>query len=207
MDDMNQSIDSTCAELEPVLVDFVDGALGPRDAARVKEHCSSCSDCAGAVDALREIPSRLLEERPSPASWEAQRQRIMEQIDEIQREDAARREGFDLRVILPLAAAVLIALAGIVSLQSVGRDVPGAMPARAALLFAMEDPAVRMELFETLGEPLLLSEPASIEDRSDVAGNGWPADGFLGEVEPPLRDLDEDEAAELEQILGVEMTV
>jgi hypothetical protein len=71
----------------------------------------------------------------------------------------------------------------------------------------MEDPAVRVELGETLGEPFLFSEPASIEEPSGAAGEGWPADDLFGEVGPALRDLDEDEAAELEKLLGIELTV
>lgn len=204
---MNEPIDAMCAALEPVLVDYVDGTLGPREAKRLQEHCASCADCAAALDALREIPGKLLEKPIPPVSWEAQRQRIMEQIDGIQRAESARREGFDLRVVLPLAAAALIALAGVVSLQSVGRDVSGTAPARAALLFAMEDPEARGELSETLGEPLLLAEPVTLEDRRSVAGSGWLTDELAGEIGPPLDDLNDDETAELEQILGIEMSV
>ncbi len=202
----------TCNDVEDLLVDYVDGVLSASLVDWVELHCASCRECGAVVLALREVPARLRAEADAsatectPAFWEGQRQSILARIGEIEKEESARNRGFDVRILLPLAAALLIALAGIVSLQSLGGGRSGTRPARAALGLSMEDPVVTAELADALGEPLVFSDRAWSEVEIQWDGGPWHGRGLL-DTPPALEDLDETEIVDLEEILGVEIDV
>lgn len=193
---------SACEQLQELVVDYADGTLDAESAAVVEGHCAACEICSQSLAALREIPSLLRGGAEPPAvSWEAQRARIMAVIDGIAEADAARTRGFDVRLLLPLAAAVVIAFAGVISLRSGGVDGSGAQPARAALRLAMEDPLMTAEISDLLGEPLVFSAPLWSEQEVVVSGDPW-IDPGAARTAPTLEELSDEELLEVERMLG-----
>jgi anti-sigma factor RsiW len=58
-----------CSSFEPLLDEYVDGALAPRDHALVAAHVAGCPNCAGLLEELRVIDALLLTPRtldPAP---------------------------------------------------------------------------------------------------------------------------------------------
>lgn len=188
-----------CDAFAETLVDFADGTLDVERAAAVEAHCASCPSCRDGLAALREIP-RLLRGADAAAEpvvdWTGQRERILDAIDEIVAAENERRRGFDVRLWLPLAAALVIGLAGLMSLRT--DDGAGVGPARVGLAMAISDPESFAEISETLGEPVLLSE--ALWANQFAAESTHPVGG------PPSSDLDslsDEEIDEVEQLLGV----
>jgi len=56
-----------CAQIHPNLPVFVVGGLEPEEAAEVKDHLASCSDCRRELEELRKV-NRALEAAPPPAN-------------------------------------------------------------------------------------------------------------------------------------------
>jgi anti-sigma factor RsiW len=61
----------TCAEVVDPLTEYLEGALAPREHARVEEHLATCPDCVAYVEQMRttiQLAGRLREEdAPEPA--------------------------------------------------------------------------------------------------------------------------------------------
>lgn len=192
---------SECESFQELLVDYAAGTVAAADAARVEGHCASCAECAKALAALREVPLRLrgAGEPPAP-DWALQRARILAAVDDIAAASAAASRGVDARLLLPVAAALVIAVAGVLSLRS--SEGANARPARVALQLVMEDPVVVAELSEVLGEPVLMSAPLWDEQGEIPSGNSWVDGGSAGEP-PSLDELGEQELLEIERMLGV----
>ncbi len=58
-----------CSSFEPLLDEYVDGALAPRDHALLAAHVAGCANCAGLLEELRVIDALLLTPRslePAP---------------------------------------------------------------------------------------------------------------------------------------------
>ncbi len=141
------------------MVDYVDGSLTDSVAELVELHCRDCAVCADALVALREVPGMLRAEiAPLPEQLLRQRTEILSAVDELIRAESDRPGGFDVRILLPIAAALVIALAGLISLRSGRHPSDGVALARAAFLFEMEDPQSAAAMSEILGVPLVLSE-------------------------------------------------
>ncbi len=212
---MSEALGPSCPEMEELLVDYVDGSIGRSAASRVEEHCSSCASCSEAVAALRDIPEMLRAEAEqagaaagleNPEFWTDQRREVLARIGEIEQAEAARTQGFDARLLLPLAAAVAIAIAGVISLQSLGGGPTGTRPARAALGLAMEDPFVVAELSDALGEPLMFSDAVWGDEALVDNGEQWSGRDLM-DTEPALEDLDEAGLEEVEVLLGTDWSV
>jgi len=92
-----------------------------------------------------------------PESGRELREAILRGVDRQIAFEKERASGFDPRILWPIAIALLIAIAGMLSLRSIDFGASGVQPARAAFLLAIEDPEIRMEVAEYLGEPLFLS--------------------------------------------------
>lgn len=184
---------TTCEDAAPLLVDLADGALDAVPAEQVRLHCARCGECRDTLAALRELPELLRgEEELSAAAWARQRDSILATYDSMRAAEREERRGFDSRIFLPIAAAALIALAGIVSLRSdpVGGN---AQPARAAFVLALGDLEVAADLADVLGEPWFDGDVPWAWDRvaDDVAGL-WllpTADG-LGDLVDETNDLE-----------------
>jgi anti-sigma-K factor RskA len=119
----------SCAEVHPNLATFVLDGLEPEEAAEVQRHLASCPRCQDEVRELRKV-NRALEAAPPPAdppsylkdgilSRVRAEQRSVSEIEEPQgssfedRAGSSRTSRFnrlkDLRVVLPSAAAVIVA--------------------------------------------------------------------------------------------------
>lgn len=84
--------------------------------------------------------------------------RVMDAVAAIVAAEEERARGFDSRMLLPIAVAAVICIAGVVTLWPRARGGAHVRPARAALFMDLEDPRVYAELAELVGEPLVFSE-------------------------------------------------
>jgi anti-sigma-K factor RskA len=116
----------SCAEVHPNLAAFVLDGLEPEEAAEVQRHLASCPRCQDEVRELRKV-NRALEAAPPPAdppnylkdgilSRVRAEQLSVSEMEEPQgsyRAGSSRTSRFnrlkDLRVVLPSAAAVIVA--------------------------------------------------------------------------------------------------
>lgn len=116
----------------------------------------------------RETSLPLVASAPSgQGASQAAHARVMAGVAAIVAAEEEMARGFDSRMILPLAVAAAICMAGIVTLWPRARGGTHVRPARAALRMELEDPRVYAEMAELVGEPLVFSERlwATIEDR------------------------------------------
>jgi len=109
----------SCKEIEKLLNDYIDATLVDDERVRVEEHVQRCSACAEMLDTMRRAAEAVsgLEKRSAPRDFTAA---LMEQIGKPARQPepvrpAASRTSILLRVGLPLAAAVVLALSFYVS--------------------------------------------------------------------------------------------
>lgn len=104
----------SCKTIENLLSEYIDGTLPEKERIHVEDHVRRCSACAAALDTVRSAAQAVsrLERKTAPADFCAD---LMERIEKSS-EGAApvlpapRRSPVSLRVILPLAAAVIVAL-------------------------------------------------------------------------------------------------
>lgn len=159
-----------CDQVAPLLVDLVEDRLDARQAERVRAHCAQCADCRAMAAALREIPAALrAEDDLAPEAWLRRRDAIVAAFEAMVTADRASRSGFDARLLLPVAAAVLIGLAGVISLRSDPLGSGHTRPARAAFVLALNEPQLVAELAEILGE----TDPWPAQAwQLDAAGDG-----------------------------------
>ena len=193
--------DESCRRLEALLVDYVDGNVGDAERDLVDAHCAECPSCTESLVALREIPSLLLAEQDGevgPDHWVRQRSEILAAVEEVL--EAARPRGFDYRLLLPVAAALLIGLAGLLSLRRPGDDVSVAHVARAAFEIEIADPLVQAEVLDVVGLPIHFSETLWDEAAESDAENGDQSDDPSERLD--LGDLEDDEVDEIEDLLG-----
>ena len=203
--------DMDCSAIQELLVDCVDGEVAADLRDQVDRHCAACEECSVVLAALREIPALLRQDATaatpraelSGERWRWQHAEIMKAIDSYADEQVARRSGFDVRILLPLAAALIIAVAGILSLQSLRRGGEGMMMARAALSIEVEDPLALAEVSEVLGEPLFLWDVLwdSADERALESGLDFGV--ATSEESYSIEDLSEEEVVELEEMLGI----
>lgn len=162
------------------------------------------NDCRGLGRHVQRLPPRqrsvlaLLRgaDDQSVDAWARQSDSILAAYDSIRSAEVEKRRGLDPRALLPIAAAVLIAVAGGISLRSdpVGGN---AQPARAAFVLALGEPEVAASVAEMLGEPWFDGDVAWLLDpaEDDDAGR-WllpPAAGLIG-FEGDVQDLESFEA-------------
>ena len=63
-----------CSKAHKLIGDYLDGALGPEEQARLREHLDSCKDCRGLLKDFEEIledAKGLPRHEPSNRVWEA----------------------------------------------------------------------------------------------------------------------------------------
>jgi anti-sigma-K factor RskA len=111
-----------CAEIHPNLPAFVLGGLEPEEAAEVKDHLASCSDCRRELEELRTV-NRALEAAPPPAnppshlkdeilSQVRAEQRYLSSEDESsvaeERASSTSARSKNLRIVLSSAAAAAV---------------------------------------------------------------------------------------------------
>jgi anti-sigma factor RsiW len=189
-----------CRQLAAALVDYADGVLASAERERVERHLAQCADCSAAVAALREAPALLRRdsEAANDAFWDAQRERIMQQIDAPPPRTREPQRGFDWRLALPVAAAAVIALAGYLSLR------PPSAPGAAVLdtlspddLVALVEVAGSIVPAQDMLPDSALSAQAALDGALDAGwirtdDAGWDDDndsqegpGTPGLVSPP----------------------
>jgi anti-sigma-K factor RskA len=111
-----------CAEIHPSLAAFVLGGLEPEEAAEVKRHLASCSDCRRELEELRKV-NRALDAAPPPADPPSYlKDEILSQVRAEERYPSTEKESSvaeerpsstttrskNLRIILPSAAAAAV---------------------------------------------------------------------------------------------------
>jgi anti-sigma-K factor RskA len=111
-----------CAQIHPNLPAFVLGGLEPEEAAEVKDHLASCSDCRRELEELRKV-NRALEAAPPPAnppshlkdeilSQVRAEQRYLSSEDESsvaeERASSTSARSKNLRIVLSSAAAAAV---------------------------------------------------------------------------------------------------
>ena len=111
-----------CAEIHPNLPAFVLGGLEPEEAAEVKDHLASCSDCRRELEELRKV-NRALEAAPPPANPPSHlkdeilskvraEQRYLSSEDESsvaeERASSTSARSKNLRIVLSSAAAAAV---------------------------------------------------------------------------------------------------
>jgi len=111
-----------CAQIHPNLPVFVVGGLEPEEAAEVKDHLASCSDCRRELEELRKV-NRALEAAPPPAnppshlkdeilSQVRAEQRYLSSEDESsvaeERASSTSARSKNLRIVLSSAAAAAV---------------------------------------------------------------------------------------------------
>lgn len=196
------------------MVDYVDGSLADSDARLVESHCRDCAGCADALVALREVPGLLCAEvAPSPELLMRQRKEILSAVEGLIRAESGRTDGFDFRILLPVAAALVIALAGLISLRPGWYPEDGVGLARAAFLFEMEDPQSAAAMSEILGVPLVLSERfwrgvVDADLSAPLAVGGMSLGSSSAHDDPSGDDssdddLSDDDFMEIEELLGM----
>jgi anti-sigma-K factor RskA len=117
-----------CAEIHPSLAAFVLGGLEPEEAAEVKRHLASCSDCRRELEELRKV-NRALDAAPPPADPPSYlKDEILSQVRAEERYPSTEKESSvaeerasstttrskNLRIILPSAAAAAAVVAVVV---------------------------------------------------------------------------------------------
>lgn len=193
-----------CRRLAATLVDYNEGVLAAAQRGRVERHVADCARCAAAVAALAAVPALL---RPGTvarddAFWAAQRQRVMQAIripaegeEEEEEEDSAPR-GYDWRLAMPVAVAVVIALAGYLSLR------PPSVPGRVVLdALSREDLTA---LTEVSGGMVAAPDPVSevAADPGDALDGAVEAGWIRVEPAPAWADLDDEDLEALRGITG-----
>jgi len=111
-----------CAQIHPNLPVFVVGGLEPEEAAEVKDHLASCSDCRRELEELRKV-NRALEAAPPPANPPSHlkdeilskvraEQRYLSSEDESsvaeERASSTSARSKNLRIVLSSAAAAAV---------------------------------------------------------------------------------------------------
>lgn len=107
-----------CGSFEPLVAGYVDGELGPADLGRVQVHLATCASCRSLAEAERQVREQLrakahLLREEAPASLRAsltRRQTVVPFARRPERSPAWRW------IPLPAAAALVIALSGIVAI-------------------------------------------------------------------------------------------
>lgn len=189
---------SPCEDLAASLVDYVDGSLPAAARASVAEHLAGCSDCAATHAALIDLPPRLRVggAEPDDRMWAAQRQRIMQRIEEAETAAERAASGFDWRLVMPIAAALVIALAGYLSLR------PPSTPGTVVLdALAPDDLAALIEVAGDLvpADDLL---PDVQTDTTEVVEGAIEVEWIRADDLPGWGSLDDDDLDDLHDMLG-----
>lgn len=191
-----------CRRLAPALVDYSEGGLSPGERHEVERHLADCPRCAATAAALADAPAVTAGPLVvgDESFWVAQRQRIMQAIAAAEASTApAPLRGFDWRLALPVAAALLIAIAGYLSLR------PPAVPGEVALdALPSGDLAELVEVAGALIPEDQLLPDLHVGTTPVVAGAvdaGWvPADDLPGSS--AWGELDDNDLDALNGMLG-----
>jgi hypothetical protein len=187
-----------CDGFAAVLVDYAAQTLPDAERALVEAHVAKCADCAAALAALSEVPAllRTPAAQRDEAFWVAQRQSIMERLDAVDASIASSPQGFDWRLMLPIAAAVVIALAGYLSLR------PPAVPGTVVLdALSSDDLSALVEVAADIvpADELL---PDVQADANEAAEGAIEVEWIGADDIPTWGGLDDDDLEELHSILG-----
>jgi anti-sigma factor RsiW len=188
-----------CRRLEAALVDYSEGMLAGAERERVERHAAGCARCAAALAALVDVPA-LFEPAAalrSDAFWVGQRQRVMRAIREpVAPAEELQPRGFDWRLAMPVAVALVVALAGYLSLR------PPSVPGEAVLdALSPEDLAALTEVSGGIvAAPDLVPEVAA--DPSEALEGAVEAGWIRIEPPPAWADLDDEDLDELRGITG-----
>jgi len=194
-----------CRRWDAVLVDYADGALEADVRAQVERHLQTCQRCTAALAALTGVSAAL---REAPVArhesfWIAQRQATMRSINAIDTAGAEQDEleersgwGFDLRLALPFAVAMVIALAGYLSLR------PPAKPGEMAInTLPLEDLTVLSEVTEETVGPSDGVLELNVDAEGAAAG-AFEAGWVHVDQAPGWGELDDDDLDTLNGILS-----
>jgi len=170
---------SACRGFRDLLSAQVDGALAPKEAARLKEHLGQCPACARALEELKETVARIRSLEPvEPPPWLTER--ILARV---------RTPGVWRRRILPLArrpqlqaaALVLICFTGLLILRDTGAQKVPLAPAQpeppAVTETPQEPPAPRRA--EPRRQGKAKEAPPSREKAAPPAAEAMPAPTML----------------------------
>ena len=191
-----------CRRWNGALVDYADGALEADVRAQVERHLATCERCTAALAALTGVSAALREASVArdESFWIAQRQATMRSINAAgaEREELEERagRGFDLRVALPFAVAVVIALAGYLSLR------PPAKPGEMAInTLPLEDLTVLSEVTEETVGPSDGVLELNVDAEGAAAG-AFEAGWVHVDQAPGWGELDDDDLDTLNGILS-----
>jgi hypothetical protein len=168
--------------------------------ARVERHVAGCAKCAATLAAFADLPALLTPATGlrDDAFWAAQRQRVMQaiRVPLAAAEERSPMRGFDWRLAMPVAVAVVVALAGYLSLRA--PSVPGEV-----VLDALS-PEDLTALTEVSGGIVALPDPVpDVAAEPNQALDGAVEAGWIRiEPAPAWADLDDEDLEELQGITG-----
>jgi hypothetical protein len=191
--------DWRCRRLAPRLVDLAAGDLPPRYRLRVERHVAGCAQCREALSAMRAAPEalRAVASADEPqVDWERHRRDIMRAIRTLPEPRIDRLRAFEWRLALPVAAALLIAFAGLRMFWGT-RSVP-----RSAAPSAASSPVLN-DLAELVlpDDDLLQLDSMPEQTARELVADGWADPGDVA-PDRDLDDLSDDEIEELADFVG-----
>ncbi|NIA12738.1 MAG: hypothetical protein GWP08_01565 [Nitrospiraceae bacterium] len=198
-----------CAQAGPLLDDYVDGELTADDTAAVQAHIESCAACRQTEAELRALRARTAELpdaiEPPRDLWKSIAQRIEEGagpsnvVEAPFNRPAARRSSW--RRVLPIAAALLVTVAGLSIYYTMHHARSGAaylaaeseyVSARAELLAAIDErkDSLTPETLVAVEENLRVIDQAVSEIRAAMATD--PQDPRLADMLMATREKEMD---------------
>jgi hypothetical protein len=119
-----------CEKAKRILVDYAEGLLGDGKRQALEEHLSSCETCKGELEQIEMLKEGVLAlEAPERDAefWRRFDNKLSRRLDE--EETVVGTLEFRRRAVLPLAAAVAVAVLAVVSLLMFGMRGSGLAPA------------------------------------------------------------------------------
>lgn len=164
-----------CERCSELLVEYMDGGLGPEERAAVAAHLSGCEECRREFEEYAEIRRVVTEESPLPAPSED----VMARLSKAARDSVAReKRPFWKR--LPYSPILIPALSTAIALMvwfHYGHDGGNVMDtaSRDVLASKMKEPA---KSYETTGQaaPEMRREYPAVADSSPALGEGGASD-------------------------------
>jgi len=193
------------------LVDAADGVQN----ASVSRHLSACEDCRQRLSELQAMMSSVAAAdepmpEPSPLFWDQFQQRVAEAVHAEQRtENIFTRAARMLRpaILVPAAAALIVATAVVVANRSRSSEPPASVPATAAVAPHANAPAATGSdvLRDTMDEDpslQLIADLAVDMDWSAVDAAGLAP---TGSADHAVSHLDTQDLKELQRLLRAEL--
>lgn len=187
-----------CERCSELLVEYMDGGLGPEERAAVAAHLSGCEECRRELEEYAEIRRVVAEESPLPEPSQEVMARLSEAArDKVSREKRPFFKRWPYSPILIPALSTAIALMVWFYYGNAGRDIMDTA-SRDVMARKMKEPGSRME---TVGQAAPEPEreyPVEAESSPALGDTGESGEGMLAAPAPPppqaeMRTLPDDE--------------